>query len=322
MRILAFDAHNHIHLGRSSVPLPTIFAGCSSRNDSDPEISSSRLGGIAIMSTHPRDYPTVLELSRSIPGACRSNDIAVKVVPCFGVHPWFLHELDSDDVVTRSATTPTIANDDNNSNDQETSTSTPMWLQELEHWIKSTPEAIVGEIGMDGFHFDGKTGKLTTPMGDQIQAFEAQMEIAARLQRPVSIHAVQCFGPLMTSLSKLKKNQQQKRGAGLPPKMYFHAFGGKVGTIDQLLALCGTKPGQVYFGFSPVVNFRSPKTASVIRKVGLNRLVLETDHEDASLVPQSIEEGISLIADALNVSRDEVVEQTTRNAFDLYGLHD
>lgn len=322
MRILAFDAHNHIHLGRSSVPLPTIFAGCSGSNSSgsDTQEDSSRLGGIAIMSTHPRDYPTVLELSRSIPRDCRSDDIAVKVVPCFGVHPWFLHELDDDHVAaTHIATTPSTTHGSDNSNNQA-ATSTPMWLQELEHWIKDTPEAIVGEIGLDGFHFDGTTGELTTPMDDQIQAFEAQMEIAARLQRPVSIHAVQCFGPLMTSLSKLKMTKQVGV-AGLPPKMYFHAFGGKVGTIDQLLALCGTKPGQVYFGFSPVVNFRSPKTASVIRKVGLNRLVLETDHEDASLVPQSIEEGISLIAHALNVSRDEVVEQTTRNAFDLYGLH-
>jgi TatD DNase family protein len=335
MRILAFDAHNHIHLGRSNVPLPTLFAGCTSScisSSSGSGAEGSRLGGIAIMSTHPRDYPTVLELSRSIPCACLSlHDIEVKVVPCFGVHPWFLHELNNkdesdDDVVTTGIAHHTATTDNESDHHQTAAVSTPMWLQELEHWIKSTPEAIVGEIGMDGFHFDGTTGKLTTPMDDQIQAFEAQMEIAARLQRPVSIHAVQCFGPLMMSLSKLKKmknkNPQTKLGTGLPPKMYFHAFGGKVGTIDQILALCGTKPGQVYFGFSPVVNFRSPKTASVIRKVGLNRLVLETDHEDASLVPQSIEEVISLIADALNVSRDEVVEQTTRNAFDLYGLHD
>ena len=143
------------------------------------------------------------------------------------------------------------------------------------------------------------------------------MEIAARLHRPVSIHVVQCFGPLMGALSKLKKSAH-----GLPPKVYFHAFGGKVGTIDQLLALCGKQPGQVYFGFAPVVNFRSPKTATVIRKVGLSRLVLETDHEDADLVPGSMEQGISLIADALHLSHDEVVEQTTRNAFDLYSLQE
>ncbi len=160
MRILAFDAHNHIHLGRSSVPLPTIFAGCTSSGRSSRSSCSgsgaegSRLGGIAIMSTHPRDYPTVLELSRSIPWACRSlHDIEVKVVPCFGVHPWFLHELnvkdvDEDDVATRIAHQTTLTINHESDHHQTTAMPTPMWLQELEHWIKSTPEAIVGEIGI------------------------------------------------------------------------------------------------------------------------------------------------------------------------------
>lgn len=246
---------------------------------------------MAIMSTHPRDFRTVEELATSLRTTCPGVD----VVPCYGVHPWFLHELQDD---------PCQRTSDNNS-----------WLTALEHLVQTTPGAAVGEIGLDAFHFDGDTGNLTSSMESQVVAFEAQMEIAARLRRPVSIHAVQCFGPLMTTLAKLKKGT-----SGLPPKLYFHAFGGKVGTIDQLLALCGKQPGQVYFGFSPVVNFRSPKTASVIRKVGLLRLVLETDHEDADLVQESMEQGISLIADALGVSHEEVVEQTTQNAYDLYGL--
>jgi Tat protein secretion system quality control protein TatD with DNase activity len=254
--------------------------------------SGGRLGGVAIMSTHPRDFPLVKELAVSLPTAFPG----VKVVPCYGVHPWFLHELHEDSC--------------NQSADDS-------WLKELEQLVRTTPGAVVGEIGLDAFHFDGETGELTSSIENQVKAFEAQMEIAARLRRPVSIHAVQCFGPLMVALSKLKKSSH-----GLPPKVYFHAFGGKVGTIDQLLAVCGRQPGQVYFGFAPVVNFRSPKTATVIRKVGLSRLVLETDHEDANLVPGSMEQGISLIADALHLSQDEVVEQTTRNAYDLYSLEE
>jgi TatD DNase family protein len=151
-------------------------------------------------------------------------------------------------------------------------------------------------------------------MDSQVKAFEAQMEVAARLDRPVSIHAVQCMGQLLASLAKLKKSH------GLPPKVYFHAFSGKPATVDQLIALCGTRPGQVYFGFAAVINFRSPKTAEVIRKVGLDRLVLETDHEDAALVPDSMELGIDLISKALNEPRETVIERTTRNAFNLYGL--
>lgn len=252
------------------------------------------LSGVAIMSTHPRDFCIVRQLSTSLPASCPG----LKVVPCYGVHPWFLHEVDD-------------------KHWEASIEGVPLWLQDLEDLVKSTPEAIVGEIGLDGFHFDGETGELTSSIDDQVKAFEAQMEIAARLQRPVSVHAVHSMGPLMMSLAKLKKTK-----LGLPPKVYFHAFGGKVGTVDQLLALCGTKPGQTYFGFAPLVNFRSPKTATVIRKVGLKRLVLETDHEDAALVPESMQEGISLIADALDLPREMVVEQTTRNAIDLYGLQE
>ena len=180
----------------------------------------------------------------------------------------------------------------------------------------------MGEIGLDGFHFDPKTGDLTSSIEEQVKAFELMMGVAVRQDRPVSIHAVQSFGPLMESLSRLKKkkNKKNKNGLGLPPKMYFHAFGGKEGTVDQLTALCGRKQGSVYFGFAPVVNFRSNKTFKVIRKVGLNRLVLETDHEDAGLVLHSMEEGIRLVAEALEESEERVVEVTTRNAFDLYGL--
>lgn len=88
--------------------------------------------------------------------------------------------------------------------------------------------------------------------------------------------------------------------------------------MDQLLALCGRET--TYFGFAPVINFRSPKTMDVVRHVGLDRLVLETDHEDASRVPESIENGIRLLAQALDESEETIVERTTENAFELYGL--
>jgi Tat protein secretion system quality control protein TatD with DNase activity len=106
----------------------------------------------------------------------------------------------------------------------------------------------------------------------------------------------------------------------LPPKLYFHAFGGKVGTIPQLLASCSSKTTQVYFGLAAVINFRSPKTADVIRAIGLDRLVLETDQEDAALVYESMQRGIQYLAQALDVTEEEVIAKTTRNAMDFYGI--
>mmetsp|Transcript_10141 Transcript_10141/g.15497 ORF Transcript_10141/g.15497 Transcript_10141/m.15497 type:complete len:293 (+) Transcript_10141:77-955(+) len=288
---LAFDAHNHIHMG----PNPPMKALV--KENFEHSVSTdlvSELSGVAIMSTHPKDFPVVKSLATSIPSSCSG----VHVVPCYGVHPWFLHELE-----------------ERHWKPSYPDSTTPSWLNEIEQLIRDDPKAVVGEVGLDGFHFSPDSGELTTPMDKQIEVFEAQMELAAQYQRPVSIHTVQCMGQMLASLTKLKKSKK-----GLPPKIYFHAFGGKVGTIDQLLSCCGTKPGKTYFGFAPIINFRSPKTPEVVRKVGLERLVLETDHEDAGQVLSSMDKGISLIAEALNESRDTVIERTTQNAFDLYGI--
>lgn len=278
--LLPFDAHNHIHMG------PTEASHAVSSSSGEVFIS-----GMAIMSTHPRDFSSVLDLAKeTLPRRFPS----VGVIPCLGIHPWFLHDLKDED--------------------WEVTDGSPRWLSDLEEVLLAHPRAIVGEIGLDGFHFDPQTRELTCPLERQLEAFKAQMLLANKLERPVSIHCVRSFGPLFEVLSSLKRSKQ------LPPRMYFHAFGGKAGTVDQLLALCGRDYGLVYFGFAPVVNFRSPKTAELMRRIGIDRLLLETDHEDAALVHQSLKDSLSYLADALCLTEDMVIKATTTNAFRFYGI--
>jgi Tat protein secretion system quality control protein TatD with DNase activity len=59
----------------------------------------------------------------------------------------------------------------------------------------------------------------------------------------------------------------------------------------------------------------------VIREVGLDRLVLETDHEDAGLVASSMKHGVRVIPSAFEISEQELIEKTNQNAFDLYELY-
>ena len=303
--ILPFDAHNHVHMGPTN-PLQALVGNTDAVPPSGSK-NEANVSGMAIMSTHPRDFERVLSLSKTLPLEVEGH---VQVVPCFGIHPWFLHEVSDEDW-------------EGSADPQDSTTGgTPKWKREMEDHLTANPKAIVGEIGLDGFHFDPDTEKLVSPMEKQVQAFRTQMELAARLNRPVSIHTVQCFGPLFDTITQIKKDAKKNNlSPALPPKIYFHAFGGKIGTIDQLLAMCGRKPGQVYFGFAPIINMRSPKTADVIRKVGIERLVLESDHEDASLVPGSIETCIKFLASTLDMEEREVIERTTANAFDLYGLN-
>jgi Tat protein secretion system quality control protein TatD with DNase activity len=317
--LLPFDAHNHVHMG----PTNPLYALLSSPKtigtvvdivDSEAEreqrvaagLARPSLSGMAIMSTTLSDFPVVSDLAQRLPSEASGF---TKIVPCYGIHPWFLHELTTDDWIESDSGIGT-------------GDSWPRWVNDLKAKLMAEPHSIVGEIGLDGFHFDNVTRELTSPMDLQVKAFRYQLELAFQLKRPVSIHAVQCWGPLMEALSTVKRNQR------IPPRVYFHAFSGKEATVDQLLGLCNDKlqppsvvpAARVFFGFAPVVNFRSPKTANVVRKVGIERLVLESDHEDSRLVSDSIQECIEYLAAALEMTSEEVVDRTTRNAFRLYNL--
>ena len=105
----------------------------------------------------------------------------------------------------------------------------------------------------------------------------------------------------------------------LPPRIYFHAFGGKTAVVDQLDAIC-RGVSSTYYGFAPVINFRSPKTKEIVKKIGIDRLVLETDLEDPTCVMSDMCENIDFVSEALNVDRKVVVEKTYANAMRFYGL--
>lgn len=87
------------------------------------------------MSTNPRDYAIVNSMSLQFNSRIEDsrntntdiNHCTMKGVACYGVHPWFLHQvLDGDD------------NKEIN------------WLVELRQRLINDPCAIVGEIGLDG----------------------------------------------------------------------------------------------------------------------------------------------------------------------------
>jgi TatD DNase family protein len=278
---LPFDAHNHIHMGKAN-----------------PSIALEPLSGMAVMSTHPRDFKVVKDIADN-------SDPEKVVIPCLGIHPWFLHELTKDDWK--------IADEDIGEADD----SAPTWVKILDSFIASDPSIVVGEIGLDNFHFDPITKKLTSDMETQVRALEYQLALATKYQRPVSLHCVRAMGKLVNTLSE----SQQKLGT-LPPRIYFHAFGGKAATVQQLIKTLEKKKNntKVYFGFAPIINFDSKKTIQVMQSVGIERLVLETDHEDASRVPTSMKLGREVIARALEITQEELIHQTNKNAKDLYGL--
>ncbi|KAL3927405.1 MAG: hypothetical protein SGBAC_013101 [Bacillariaceae sp.] len=249
--------------------------------------------------------------------------------------------------------------------------SAPRWVQELELLLQADSSIAVGEIGLDNFHFnDPVTKELSSPMQTQMLAMEWQIKLAVQYQRPVSVHCVRAMGSMLEVWKKViasKKESKQPQQNNLPPRIYFHAFGGKAATVIQLIRLLEPKPKSqkkkkkkqrnegdgnieiddmtateeknlplattaastsatieqptvVYFGFAPIVNFQSPKTLDVIRAVGLDRLVLETDHEEAYKVPTTMKEGLRVISGAFGITEEELIAITNKNAKRLYML--
>ncbi len=279
--------------------------------------------GAAIMSTHPRDYTEVDSIVSGL------RDRHYTAVPCYGIHPWFLF-----DVLTSSEEAE--------------------WLAELKQRLINHPDAIVGEIGLDGNRWVEvekqsdqieesiwkRERVLACPMELQRKAFEEQLVLAVELQRPVSIHVVSAWGDLFAAFDsvcermkhkyaqmevEVKDGQRKRRKTKpklLPPKIYFHAFSGKQGALPSIRSACakGNIPLEdVYFGFPPAIkNFYAPKTPKIMREIGISQLLLETDLEDATTAWDDLKRGVTGISEALDITEAEVAIQTCENAHRFY----
>jgi len=308
-----FDAHSHMHMGPRGLVIPAAV-----------EQTPFTFDGAAIMSTHPRDYIKV----DSIVSGLRDRDY--RAVPCYGIHPWFLY-----DVLTSS-------------DDEEVD-----WLGELKQRLIDHPDAIVGEIGLDGNRWVEveqsdqseesiwkRERVLACPMELQRKAFEEQLVLAAELQRPVSIHVVSAWGELFAAFDNVRErmkhkheqmavqvaDSQRKRRKPkpklLPPKIYFHAFSGKAGALPSIRSAC-TKGNiqleDVYFGFPPAIkNFYAPKTPGIMKEIGIRQMLLETDLEDATSAWDDLKRGVTGISEALDMTESEVATTTYNNVHRFY----
>ena len=176
-------------------------------------------------------------VAMGVKGCCEADwhrvvDIAERyegVHPAFGLHPWF--------IAGRS----------------------DAWLGKLERMLVEHPQASVGEIGID--HAIGDCDQA-----DQEAVFLAQMELARKLDRPVSIHCRQAWGRLIKLLD----------GFGdLTRGMLIHCFGGSAEVATELVKRGG------YISFSgSITRPNNKKAGPAIRAVPGDRILIETDAPD------------------------------------------
>jgi len=163
----------------------------------------------------------------------------------------------------------------------------------------------VGEIGMD-LYWDKSFKK------EQMLAFEAQIKMAQEFDLPINIHVRDAFNEAFEVLEAFPSHSI--RGV-------FHCFTGSKEIAERVLRL-----GDFYLGIGGVLTFKNAKLPEVIKYLGIDRLVLETDAPYLAPTPHRgkrnesayLQDIAAFLAQTLGLTSEEVAEITTANALKIY----
>ncbi|KAI9901591.1 hypothetical protein N3K66_003408 [Trichothecium roseum] len=234
----AFDAHCH--------PTDTMASIAS--------IPQMKARTLTIMGTRSQDQHLVAQVAddKGIKGRkCLAGDDtqAPKVVPSFGWHPWFSHQL-FDDSATQPTYMPgsedaagvyaakkahyqavlTPSPDDDFVRALPEPTPISVYLSRTREYLRTYPLALVGEIGVDkAFRLPeafpeshshdsditpgGREGRRLSPhrvkMTHQQAILKAQLGLAGDVGRAVSVHGVQAHGVLHDTIQATWKGRER-----------------------------------------------------------------------------------------------------------------
>jgi TatD DNase family protein len=175
----------------------------------------------------------------------------------------------------------------------------------VEEWLGKRKFAAVGEIGLD-FYWD-KTFKE-----QQYEAFKIQMEWALKYDLPVVIHSRDAMKECIDTV---------KPYAAKGLKGIFHCFGDSLDSAKEIIDM------GFYLGIGGVITYKKSGLAEVIKDISMDHIVLETDAPYLTPVPfrgkrnesSYITYVAEKIAEAKNISIEEVAAITTRNAGLIFG---
>jgi len=176
-------------------------------------------------------------------------------------------------------------------------------LQIVENWLQKRKFCAIGEIGID-LYWD------KTFFEQQKKSFLTQVEWAIDLQLPIVIHCRESIDIVIDLLQPYKGKV----------KGIFHCFGGTVEQAKRIMDL------EFLMGIGGVLTFKKAKLDTVIQEIPMEYLVLETDSPYLAPAPyrgKRNESGYVKIiaekmAEAKNITLDEVAKVTTNNALNLF----
>jgi TatD DNase family protein len=202
------------------------------------ELPALGCDGMVVNGTNEEDWVEVAAL------ASRADWI----IPSFGLHPW------------------------------DCGNAGPQWIDTLQSQLCANPRAVIGEIGLDRWILDRAkpddprlAGLRRAPIEEQMHCFLWQLALACELNRPVSIHCLDAWGPL---LECMKKISLPKRG------FLLHAYAGPPDMV-QAFANMGA-----FFSFNgSFLDPRRKQAQAAFRLVPEERLLMETDAPAMPLPP-------------------------------------
>jgi len=181
------------------------------------------------------------------------------------------------------------------------------YLDTLRSLFSENPKLVaVGEIGLD-YHYD------TSPPALQKKFLTEQLELAQELNKPVIIHSREATQDMLEILKVYR------------PKGVVHCFSGSCETAKEILDL------GMYIGFTGVVTFSNAnKARKSVAYVPLDRLLIETDCPYMAPVPyrgqrcdsSMLKEVAAVIAEIKNITTDEILEHTFKNAVKVYEMEE
>ncbi len=179
-------------------------------------------------------------------------------------------------------------------------------LEKFESLFAKHKFIAVGEIGID-LHWD------KTFLNVQLIAFRRQLAFASDNGLPVVIHSREAFPEVFSVLDEFK-------GKGL--KGVFHAFSGNINDAEKVLAI-GFK-----LGIGGVVTFKNSGLDKIVKEVGPEHIILETDSPYLAPVPYRGKRNESAyiciinkkLADIFGKSEEEIAFITYSNSTGLFNL--
>jgi TatD DNase family protein len=194
-------------------------------------------------------------------------------------------------------------------------------FDEFKALASSKKNVAIGEIGLDYFIPDG--GLITDVQKElQKKGFIFQLEFAQELKLPVILH---CRGSRPVVLSPYRETDDAYEDVLVIisqfPKLNFvwHSFGGQLNFTEKIL-----ENKNMLFSFAGNITYNKPSAEifSVIKKIPIERIMLETDCPYLAPVPMRGKRNESMfvkyvaqkIAEVKNLELDELGKTTSKTA--------